>query len=101
MKQTKIMMVIIAVLVAGLVTMSILCRSQKKHVSTLKMQVKEQSAIIDSLLNRRMTVFDVRLNVTDKSKSTIYGRYNKGTINMPQEKTYKLEIDSTNIAIKQ
>jgi hypothetical protein len=47
-----------------------------------------------------MTVFDVQLNVTDKSRSTIYGRYNKGTISMPQEKTYKLEMDSMKVSVK-
>ena len=56
--------------------------------------------MIDSLLNRRMTVFDVQLHVTDKSRFAIYGRYNKGTINVPNERRYELTIDSTNVSMK-
>jgi hypothetical protein len=63
-------------------------------------RVKEQTGIIDSLLNRRMTVFDVQLNVTDKSTNKINGSHNKGTITMPQEKVYRLEIDSVNVSVK-
>ena len=73
---------------------------QHKHVRSLQNHVKEQHMVIDSLRNRRMTVMDVQLYVTDKSKNTIYGRYNKGTITMPQEKTYHLEVDSVSIALK-
>jgi hypothetical protein len=91
---------IYAFLGIGITVMTVLYSSSRNHVKTLKNQVNGQSAVIDSLLRRRMTVFDIRLNVTDKSRSTIYGRYNKGTITMPQEKTYKLEIDSMNVHLK-
>ena len=91
--------VIYVVLVATIAVMGTTINGQRKHVTSLNNQVKEQSTIIDSLLKRRMTVFDVQLNVTDKSRNIIHGKYNKGTINMPQERTYKLEIDSTNIII--
>jgi hypothetical protein len=88
---------IIAIIIAVLTTV---CVGQTKHIKTLDKQVTEQSQVIDSLLKRRMTVFDCQLYVTDKSRSTIYGRYNRGTINMPQERTYTLVIDSTNINLK-
>lgn len=65
-----------------------------KHNKSLKAQVDEQSKIIDSLLARRMNVIDAKLYVTDKSKNVVYGKYNKGTIYVPQEKKYLLEIDS-------
>ncbi|MDR1552564.1 MAG: hypothetical protein LBS69_03750 [Prevotellaceae bacterium] len=91
---------IYALLVGAIITLSGLYFESCKHVSSLKFQVKEQTQVIDSLLARRMTLFDVKLQVTDKSKSVIHGRYNKGTINMPQERTYTLSIDSMNIKIK-
>jgi hypothetical protein len=95
-----IKIMICAALAAAVITLSAMLGLSRQHVKTLQAQVREQSAIIDSLLMRRMTVFDVQLNVTDKSRNVIHGRYNKGTINMPQERTYTLEIDSMNISVK-
>ena len=66
----------------------------------LKRQVADQTVIIDSLLKRRMTVFDVQMHVTDKSHFAIYGRYNKGTINVPNERRYVLEVDSVNLKMR-
>ena len=66
----------------------------------LKQRTEEQSRVIDSLLARRMTVFDVQLHVQDKSKFAIHGQYNKGTINVPSIRTYELVIDSTSINVK-
>ena len=70
------------------------------HRRSLARQVKEQSVVIDSLLCRNQPLLDVKLYVTDKSKNTIYGRYNKGYIAMPQERRYILEVDSVNMRIK-
>lgn len=67
---------------------------RKNQVCILKKQVIEQSIIIDSLLQRRMNVFDINMQVTDRTKTYVYGRYNKGTISIPQQKDYKLTIDS-------
>jgi len=93
--------IIIYVAVAAVISVMIaLIAGQRRHVVTLKNQVAEQSLIIDSLLKRKTYSFDVKLNVTDRSSNKIYGRYNKGTIEMPSVKTYLLEIDSTNIIIK-
>ena len=86
----------IAVVIATLLAVSI---TQGRHLKSLKIQVTEQSAVIDSLLKRRMTVFDVTLNVTDKSTNKIYGRYNKGSIIMPSNKSYVLEMDSVSMNI--
>lgn len=91
---------IYAVLGAAIITMSSLYVESHQHVKTLKVQVKQQGVIIDSLLTRRMTVFDVQLSVTDKSRNVINGRYNKGSITMPQERLYKLSIDSSSVNIK-
>lgn len=94
----KIIIYAVTMLTIGvLLTFSIVT---DKHCRSLKVQTKEQSKIIDSLLNRRMKVVDCSLNVTDKSKFIIYGKYNKGTITAPSEQTYTLKIDSTSVTIK-
>lgn len=92
-----ILMAVMTVVTALAVTVASL---EGSHRRSLAKQVKEQSVIIDSLLKRRMTVFDVQLHVTDKSVNKIYGRYNKGTISMPQERKYILEVDSVSMRVK-
>jgi hypothetical protein len=91
---------IFVVLAASLITLTGLYCESCKHVKSLKFQVQQQAQVIDSLLARRMTIFDVKLQVTDKSKNIMYGRNNSGTMNMPQERTYTLSIDSININLK-
>ena len=73
---------------------------ESSHRRSLSKQVKEQSEVIDSLLRRDQPLLDVKLFVTDKSVNKIYGRYNRGTISMPQERRYILEVDSMNMKIK-
>ena len=92
--------IVAGVLVSVITILAAVCSLQHREVKTLRKQVEEQSAVIDSLLARRMTVFDVQLHVTDRSRLNVYGRYNKGTINVPAEKTYRLEMDSVSIQPK-
>ena len=89
-----------AVLAAATAVATTAAALEGRHLRSLQKQVKEQSVVIDSLLARRMTLLDVDLYVTDKSRNTIYGRFNKGYINMPQERKYILEVDSVNMRIK-
>lgn len=96
-KWAWILMAIMAVIASLAITAASL---EGNHRRSLQKQVKEQSVIIDSLLQRRMTVFDVQLHVTDKSVNKIYGRYNKGTISMPQERKYILEVDSVSMSVR-
>ena len=98
--RTWIKWIVIGVLVSVITTLAAVCGVQHREATTLRKQVAEQSAVIDSLLARRMTVFDVELHVTDRSRLNVYGRYNKGTINVPAEKTYRLEMDSVKIQPK-
>ena len=93
-KWSWILMAVMAVVTALAVTVASL---EGSHRRSLAKQVKEQSAVIDSLLKRDLPLFDVQLYVTDKSVNKIYGRYNKGTISMPQERRYILEVDSVNV----
>lgn len=96
-KWAWIVLAIMAVIASLAITAASL---EGAHRRSLQKQVKEQSVVIDSLLKRRMTVFDVQLHVTDKSVNKIYGRYNKGTISMPQERRYILEVDSVSMRVK-
>lgn len=86
-----------AVLAAATAVATTTATLEGSHRRSLAGQVKEQSVVIDSLLKRDRPLFDVQLYVTDKSVNKIYGRYNKGTISMPQERRYILEVDSVNV----
>lgn len=88
---------LIAVIITALATTAAL---QGKHLNDCRKQVSEQSRVIDSLLTIKRTYFTASLYVTDKSVSKVYGSHNKGTISMPQERVYKLVIDSTNVKIR-
>lgn len=92
-----IVWVVLAAVTAVATTAGVL---EGNHRRSLEKQVKEQSAVIDSLLSRDRPLLDVKLYVTDRSVNKIYGRYNKGNIAMPQERRYILEVDSMNMRIK-
>lgn len=92
--KTWIKVLIVAVLCGAVSTLAVWCHNQRKQIRQLTHRIDEQSEVIDSLLARRMKVFDVRLEVMDKSRTNVYGRYNKGTISVPSVKTYRLELDS-------
>lgn len=98
MKTVKI--IIAAVVAIALAATTTMATVQTKHVKDLRLQVKEQSRVIDSLLTIRHNYINVDLNVTDKSTSKLYGTYNKGTITFPQVRTYKLEIDSVGLRLR-
>ena len=90
--------IIIYVIVTSLIAiLSILYGLTKKQNVVYAKRIERQDIIIDSLIARRMHVFDVKMTVTDKSKSTVYGKYNKGTITMPTEKIYILDFDTLKI----
>ena len=93
-KWTWILMAVMAVITSLAITIASL---EGSHRRSLAKQVKEQSVVIDSLLKRKPAMMDVKLYVTDRSKNNIYGRYNKGTITIPTQKIYKLEIDSVKV----
>lgn len=91
---------IIVAMAAAIGTLSLLLHQERRHSNTLETQVEQQCNVIDSLLARRMQLMDVQLWVTDKSKNIVYGRYNKGSISMPQERKYILVVDSINTHLK-
>lgn len=98
MKYVKaILIAVSAVAFSALVSVTVL---QHRHINSLKIHVEEQGKVIDSLLARRMSVCDIHLDVTDKSRFAIYGRYNKGFITVPNTRTYILKIDSMSVSTK-
>lgn len=101
MIKTWIKIAAYAVTAVTVATLGTTAGLQQRHLKDVRAQVAEQSRVIDSLLTIRRTFMDVELNVTDKSVAKIYGRYNTGTISMPQERVYKLVIDSSNVKIRE
>lgn len=99
--KTWIKIIIYAVVAVIIITLTTVSIMQRKHIVTLKNTVTEQQLVIDSLLNKHSIVFEVSLNVTDKSKMTVNGKGNSGYIYVPSERTYILEVDSTNISLKE
>ncbi len=98
--KSKIKYIIYAAAALALAVSMTLAVTTSGHNRSLKRQVKEQSRTIDSLLSIRRQSLNIQLYVTDKSTNKIYGRYNRGTIQMPSEKVYMLEIDSAQFGLK-
>lgn len=97
MKATYIRLIIYIVLAFGITITSILYALTLKQNKVYAKRIERQDVVIDSLIARRMHVFDVKMTVTDKSKSVVYGKYNKGTITMPTEKIYILDFDTLQV----
>lgn len=69
---------------------------QGKQIKEQHQTIVQQQTTIDSLLNRRMNVFDVRLSVEDKSRLTVYGKKTEN-LSIPATKTYMLKLDSVSV----
>ena len=67
-----------------------------KRLKEQKAMIVHQREVIDSLLCRRMTVFDVALSVSDNSKLTVYGKKSQN-LQVPATKTYMLKLDSVSV----
>lgn len=100
MKYLKIILIGLAVLtITGL---SVAVGYQHKNIKNLNNTVEFQRETIDSLLAlppAESVTLEVMLEVTDKSKLTVNGKGNSGTINVPTERHYVVEIDSTSLGI--
>lgn len=94
-----ILIAIVAVTITGLATGVAL---QHKTIRQNDKTIEFQRETIDSLLAlppAESITLEVSLEVTDKSKLTVNGKGNSGTINIPQERHYVVEIDSTSLGI--
>jgi len=101
-KIVKIVGVVVLIALIGILSVAV--NGQKKHISTLKEDKKEQSviikhqaAVIDSLVSRKTIAFNVSLDVTDKSVNKINAKKSSGIVSMPQENTYTIKLDSGTI----
>lgn len=63
--------------------------------------IEKQSATIDSLVNNPATSIklDVSMQLTDKSKFEISAKNNQGTISIPNERKYLLEVQLDSVSI--
>lgn len=104
MKKKIILIVCFLVLVGGVVFTSVGWNRSHKQNRQFFALIEQQTEIIDSLVNlpRNAINLQVSMDLTDKSKYTINGKGNSGTINAPNDKEYKLtvEIDSVSFLIK-
>ena len=100
MKYFKIILIGLAVLtITGL---SVAVGYQHKNIKNLNKTVDFQRETIDSLLAlppAESITLEVELHVTDKSKIDVNGKGNSGTINVPTDRKYFIEIDSTSLGI--
>lgn len=102
--KTKWWIVIVAVLALAMIGEAIgwnVCQNRSKE---RQQTIDFQRAMIDSLVSRPPTedqyiTLDLNMAVTDKSKVDVNGKGNSGTINVPTERHYVVEIDSTSLNI--
>ena len=100
MMKIWIKTIIYAVLVSTIISLSVLSAVQGRHLKDMRKQVAEQSVVIDSLLVLKRTVFEINMEVTDKSVFKVNGSHNKGSISVPSDRTYHLIIDSCNVKMR-
>ena len=70
---------------------------QSKRANEFKSQVEFQARTIDSLITLPRKTFEVELNVSDNSKTTLNAKKQSGEIIFPNNKIYELKIDSMTI----
>ena len=102
----KILIICIAILAAAVSATSIgwhganrISRNRLETIEELKASVEFQRRTIDSLLSlppaeiNELTV-ELHMDVTDRSRLTVNGKGNSGTITVPTERKYTVEVDS-------
>lgn len=89
----KKIIIILSAIVLGL---SIWVGLNERHIHTLKTTITTQQQTIDSLLQLKPTL-EVHLAVTDRSTLKVNAAKNSGSVIVPSEKHYVVEIDSVSI----
>lgn len=90
--MNKWIIIILSVLLCVSVTGWILTERTAKDRGR---RIDEQSEVIDSLLSlppSQSLSLDVYMELTDKSKFEVNGKNNQGTITVPSDKSYVLEV---------
>ena len=83
--------IVIAILLAAVVLQQTHIRSLKKHRAEQSVIIEAQNAQISELLKLKTYNFEVKINVTDKSKLKINNKNNKGTIGTSSDKSYSID----------
>lgn len=102
--KTKVFLIIIGILIAGVTATSIGWGTTHKQSKERLETIEFQRVTIDSLLalppaeSNELTI-ELKMDVTDKSHLTVNGKGNSGTINVPTERKYTIEIDSTSFNV--
>lgn len=100
MKLKIILICLVILLCGGLVFTSYEWNKTNKEKKQYFSLIEKQNAIIDSMVNNpaKSVTVKVEMQVADKSKFTINGKNNSGTINVPTEKIYVLQVDFDSIS---
>lgn len=101
MKKKLIIAIIIAVLTGCNVFTGYEWHKTNREKRAFFSLIENQNSTIDSLVNNpaKCLKIDVKMDLTDKSKFEINGKNNSGTINVPNEKTYILEVQYDSVSI--
>lgn len=102
--KTKYWLLIICVLVLALVGEAIGWNISQNRSRERMATVEFQRETIDSLLalppaETQNIILELYMAVTDKSKVDVNGKGNSGTINVPTDRKYVVEVDSTSLNI--
>jgi len=83
--------IIIAILMAAACFQQLHISSLKKHRNEQSEVIEAQNAQISELMKLKTYNFEVKINVTDKSKLKVNNKGNKGTVNTSGDKSYSID----------
>jgi hypothetical protein len=75
----------------ALILQQVHIKSLKKHRDEQAFVIASQTETITNLLERKTYNFEVKINVTDKSKVKVNNKWNKGTVNTSGDKSYSID----------
>lgn len=102
--KTKYWIILTAILVGCIIAEAIGWNVSQNRSRERQTTIDFQRTTIDSLLalppaHQQEIRLELNMAVTDKSKVDVNGKGNSGTINVPTERKYVVEIDSTSLNI--
>lgn len=102
--KTKYWIIIVVVLAISIIGEAIGWNISQNHSRERQSTIEFQRVMIDSLLalppaESQYITLELNMAVTDKSKVDVNGKGNSGTINIPSERHYLVELDSTSLNV--
>lgn len=95
--RTMIEVLVGAILICWGIIGTTTANLQTKRVRAQNELIENQYRTIDSLISLPRETFQVDLNVSDNSKTTLNAKKQSGEIIFPNNKVYELRIDSLSI----